>query len=295
VGWDHTCAALTTGAAKCWGRNSEGQVGDGTYTNRSAPVSVVGLTSGITAIEATQSLVTCALVAGSSVKCWGYNGHGQLGDGTTTNRNSPVDVTSLNSGSETVTTLGALTLPSSRYTVGSADFTLDPPSSSRAGAITFFSSNTEVATVNATTGLVRIEGLGNAVLAANIGGTGQYSGATSTVTLTVNTACAAGGLCSLGDTGPGGGKVFYDAGSNQQWGRYLEAAPLTGQVSRTWSTGANQSLEVSGAEATGIGSGYQNTVDIVNQTGNVSDTSAAVYAHSYSNNGLSDWYLPSFD
>jgi hypothetical protein len=169
VGWDHTCAALTTGAAKCWGRNSEGQVGDGTYTNRSAPVSVVGLTSGITAIEATQSLVTCALVAGSSVKCWGYNGHGQLGDGTTTNRNSPVDVTSLNSGSETVTTLGALTLPSSRYTVGSADFTLDAPSSSRAGAITFFSSNTEVATVNATTGLVHIEGLGNAVLAANIG------------------------------------------------------------------------------------------------------------------------------
>jgi len=295
VGWEHTCVSLTSGAAKCWGRNSEGAVGDGTNTNRSTPTSVIGLTSGVTAIEATQSLSTCALVAGGNVKCWGYNAHGQLGDGTTTNRNTPVDITQLLSGTATATTLGALTLPGSRYTVGSADFTLGAPSSSRSGTITFSSSNTEVATINASTGLVHIEGLGNAVLAANIGGTGQYSGATSTVTLTVNTACAAGGLCSIGDTGPGGGVVFYDAGSNQQWGRYLEAAPLTGQVSRTWSTGANQSLEVSGAEATGIGSGYQNTVDIVNQTGNVSDTSAAVYAHSYSNNGMSDWYLPSFD
>jgi len=295
VGWEHSCAVLTSGAAKCWGRNNEGEVGDGTNTNRSTPVAVVGLSSGVTSIEANQSLSTCALVAGSNVKCWGHNGQGQLGDGTTTNRNTPVDITQLLSGTSTATTLGALTLPGSRYTVSSADFTLDAPSSSRAGTVTFSSSNTEVATVNATTGLVHIEGLGNTVLAANIGGTGQYSGATSTVTLTVNTACAAGGLCSVGDTGPGGGVVFYDAGSNQQWGRYLEAAPLAGQVSRTWSTGANQSLEVSGAEATGIGSGYQNTVDIVNQTGNVSDTSAAVYAHSYSNNGTSDWYLPSFD
>ncbi len=288
VGWEHTCAALTTGAAKCWGRNSEGQVGDGTYTNRSAPVSVAGLTSGITAIEATQSLVTCALVAGGSVKCWGYNGHGQLGDGTTTNRNSPVDVTSLNSGSETVTTLGALTLPSSRYTVGSADFTLDPPSSSRAGAITFFSSNTEVATVNATTGLVHIEGLGTAVLAANIGGTGQYSGATSTVTLTVNTACAAGGLCSIGDTGPGGGKVFYDAGSNQQWGRYLEAAPGDLSTAMAW---CNDTSSVIGANGYVVGTGMANTVAMDTACTSGAGQSAA----DYTNNGYGDWFLPSLN
>ena len=77
--------------------------------------------------------------------------------------------------------------------------------------------------------------------------------------------------------------------------KYLEAAPFSGQVSLTWSTEANQSLAVSGADARGIGNGFQNTVDIVNQSGNNSDTSAAVYANSYSNNGKNDWYLPSVD
>jgi hypothetical protein len=165
AGWEHTCARLTTGAAKCWGRNNDGALGDGTNSNRNIPVNVVGLSSGVTSIEASQSRSTCATIAGNNVKCWGFNEWGQLGDGTQTHRNTPVDITQLLSGTSTATTLGALTLPGSRYTVGSADFTLDPPSSSRAGAITFFSSNTEVATVNATTGLVHIEGLGTAVLA----------------------------------------------------------------------------------------------------------------------------------
>ena len=118
--------------------------------------------------------------------------------------------------------------------------------------------------------------------------------------------CANGGTCVVGDTGPGGGIVFYvhddaddlftSTGSDCNTAcKYLEAAPYSGQVSRTWSTGANQSLAVSGADATGIGNGFQNTVDIVNQSGNNSDTSAAVYANSYSNNGKNDWYLPSHD
>jgi alpha-tubulin suppressor-like RCC1 family protein len=295
AGWEHTCAHLTTGAAKCWGRNNEGELGDGTNTSRNVPVNVVGLSSGVTSIETGQSLFTCATVAGNNVKCWGYNEWGQLGDGTQTHRNTPVDITQLLSGASTATTLGALTLPGSRYTVSSADFTLGAPSSSRAGTITFSSSNTEVATVNATTGLVHIEGLGNTVLAANIGGTGQYSGATSTVTLTVNTACASGGLCSIGDIGPGGGVVFYDAGSNQQWGRYLEAAPSSGQVSRTWATGANQQIAVSGANGTAIGDGFQNTAAIVAQSGNLAASSAAAYAVSYTNNNTSDWYVSSKD
>ena len=99
AGYFHSCALLSTGAVKCWGYNASGQIGDATNgTNRLTPVAVSGLSSGVTAIS-TGGDHTCALLSTGAVKCWGYNGNGQVGDATSgTNRTSPVDVSGLSSG-----------------------------------------------------------------------------------------------------------------------------------------------------------------------------------------------------
>ena len=97
AGWRHTCALTTLGGVKCWGNNHDGQLGDGTKVDKNIPVDVMGLAGGVKAIAAGWRH-TCALTTAGSVKCWGKNHDGQLGDGTAINRSSPVDVVGLPSG-----------------------------------------------------------------------------------------------------------------------------------------------------------------------------------------------------
>jgi alpha-tubulin suppressor-like RCC1 family protein len=91
---DLCCFCLAGGGVDCWGLNTSGQLGNGTTTgNTGAPVAVSGITNA-TAITARHSH-TCALLATGGVDCWGDNGFGKLGNGTTTTSSTPVAVSGI--------------------------------------------------------------------------------------------------------------------------------------------------------------------------------------------------------
>ena len=83
AGFNHTCAVRASGAVSCWGANGSGELGAGTRDiteGHNVPSDVVGLTD-ITGVAAGGNH-TCALRANGTVRCWGENSRGQVGDGT---------------------------------------------------------------------------------------------------------------------------------------------------------------------------------------------------------------------
>lgn len=94
VGDGHACALLgnASHSVTCWGDNSHGQLGDGSFSPRGAPVNVSG-SEAVDVIQLTAGgLHTCATRADSKIACWGANGRGQLGNGSTTDSASPTVV-----------------------------------------------------------------------------------------------------------------------------------------------------------------------------------------------------------
>ena len=94
VGTFHTCARKTDGTLWCWGRNSYGQLGDGSVTDEHSPIEVTALGASVAAVSAGE-VHTCARKTDGTLWCWGENSTGELGDGTTADKHSPVEVTAL--------------------------------------------------------------------------------------------------------------------------------------------------------------------------------------------------------
>jgi len=95
AGYLHTCALMIDGTMQCWGANDAGQIGSNAPINYSwRPVAIPDV-SQVIAISAGDRH-TCAVLANGTAMCWGFNGDGELGDGTTTNSRTPVVVSDLN-------------------------------------------------------------------------------------------------------------------------------------------------------------------------------------------------------
>ena len=90
----HTCAVLDDATVKCWGYNVEGQLGVGDTANRGDAAGELGdalpaiaLGTGRTATGlAVGGFHSCAVLEDATMKCWGFNGSGQLGLGDAANR-----------------------------------------------------------------------------------------------------------------------------------------------------------------------------------------------------------------
>ncbi len=106
AGYDFVCARTVSGEEECWGLNFYGELGNGLTNEDWSPTRypVVGLT-GVVAVSSTTNSEShsCALIVGGTVKCWGANFSGDLGDGTDAYRKTPVAVAGLNE----VTAVGA--------------------------------------------------------------------------------------------------------------------------------------------------------------------------------------------
>ena len=126
-------------------------------------------------------------------------------------------------------------------------------------------------------------------------------------TTTSNPSCSAGGantVCNIGDIGPGGGIVFYDAGKDEYWGRYLEIAPKecegvklpwrpTGNTKTVYKETNGQTAAEMRLLAKAVGMGKVNTRFITLGLGD--GNYAAKYAEDLNCSGVDDWFLPSKD
>ena len=160
--------------------------------------------------------------------------------------------------------------------------------------------------------------------ATNARGNSAPSLASAAVTPSAPSCANGRAVCVVGDTGPGGGKVFYVLGGSETVPgaacglgcRYLEAAPVdwngapgSGDPSRAWGGGGGaattcSTTSIAGATSTGIGAGFANTVaimagcpstDPLNAQSAPAALAASTYAPTVNGVVVTGWFLPSRD
>jgi hypothetical protein len=216
-------------------------------------------------------------------------------------------------------------IPTSCYGV---DFTINAYGNSSNSALSLFNSTSKNVVVynNSGTFIMGIGGSGASVAsgpgAFTVTFTTPVAASTSVFKLTIQSGthspiCIDGVGCTVGDIGPGGGRVFYYLASGFTCGptrsntcRYLEVSPpalglasfdndAVNTSARTWAQSPYQSAAVpnfgESTTAKDVGWGYFNTLAIIAQGNTNPATSAAALAQSFSGGGKTDWHLPSFD
>jgi alpha-tubulin suppressor-like RCC1 family protein len=88
LGADHGCAVTRAGQVRCFGSNVRGQLGTGSAGGRATVTTALGGLSGVRQVSC-GAAHSCALDGGGEVRCWGFNAHGQVGDGTRQDRAAP--------------------------------------------------------------------------------------------------------------------------------------------------------------------------------------------------------------
>jgi hypothetical protein len=197
--------------------------------------------------------------------------------------------------------------PTTALTTAQSPNTPLAASTSGDGAITYAvqSAGATGCTINSSTRVLTFTAAGSCVVRATAATTSNFLTGYIDATFTVTAAtCATGGVCALGNTGPGGGKVFYVHASGTfacgatlaSQCKYLEAAPTSGTNAWTearydWSGNTSSLIGVT-AQGTAVGSGYRNTEAMVAQSSTANKAGTIARAYRGPNN-LSDWYLPS--